>query len=132
MCDLSKKYYQLADGQIWDISEAKWLDPVMAASEIENHAISETDIINLRSASGESDVHELIKTLEFYDFPVGELAVFSPKALKRELMALDDKYLTPRTLAGLAVGDKYAIAQWQEHEEKAKPLRARLEELENS
>ena len=43
-----------------------------------------------------------------------------------QLAALDAKYLTPRTIAGLATGDPYALEQYRLHEEEAEPWRARL------
>ena len=43
-----------------------------------------------------------------------------------ELAALDAEYLTPRTMAGLAVGDEYALEAYRIHEEKAEPWRERL------
>lgn len=49
--------------------------------------------------------------------------------IKGQLAALDAKYLTPRTLAGLAVGDEYALEQWRAHEAEAEPFRMRLAAL---
>lgn len=144
-------FYRLADGQIWDVQHAAWLLPNEAeeleAAQITSAAIESQDtdailenpeqgadqggIIDLVSAEGNSDVEYLAKTLAFYDYPLGELVMYSAKGIKEELQRLDNEYLTPRTLAGLATGDQYAIAQWQEHETKAAPLRQRLEELES-
>ena len=42
------------------------------------------------------------------------------------LAMIDAKYLTQRTLAGLAIGDEYALEQYQKHEEEAAPWRDRL------
>jgi hypothetical protein len=39
---------------------------------------------------------------------------------------LDEKYLTPRVLAGLAAGDPYALEQWNAHEAEAAALRETL------
>lgn len=143
-------YYRLADGQIWDVQKAEWLDPeeaeiltaaqnISIASETESDEVPENPdqgveqggIIDLVSAEGKSDVEYLAKTLAFYDYPLGELVMYSTKGIKEELQRLDEEYLTPRTLAGLATGDSYAMTQWQEHETKAVPLRQRLEELES-
>lgn len=49
---------------------------------------------------------------------------------KNALDTLDDKYLTPRTLAGLTVGDEGAQEKYAEHERLAEPLRIKLAELE--
>lgn len=143
-------YYRLADGRIWDVQKAAWLDPeeadiLMAAHNLSIASKTETEIvpenpdqeaeqwgiIDLISAEGKSDVEYLAKTLAFYDYPLGELVMYSAKGIKEELQRLDEEYLTPRTLAGLATGDSYAMAQWQEHETKAVPLRQRLEDLES-
>ena len=43
-----------------------------------------------------------------------------------ELAANDAAYLTPRVLAGLALGDKYALEQYRKHEEEAESWRIRL------
>jgi hypothetical protein len=52
------------------------------------------------------------------------------EARRRELLSalaeLDTKYLTPRTLAGLASGDSYARAQAAEHESRAAVFRTAL------
>ena len=42
-----------------------------------------------------------------------ELEQEAQAKIKGRLAALDAKYLTPRTLAGLAVGDEYALEQWR-------------------
>jgi hypothetical protein len=46
--------------------------------------------------------------------------------IPEQLRELDEKYLTPRVLAGIASGDEYALGQWNKHEEEAAPLRAKL------
>jgi bifunctional N-acetylglucosamine-1-phosphate-uridyltransferase/glucosamine-1-phosphate-acetyltransferase GlmU-like protein len=47
-----------------------------------------------------------------------------------ELSTLDQKYLTPRVLAGLANGnDNYAATQFNAHEELAEPLRSERQGL---
>lgn len=147
-------FYKIADGRIWDVQKAEWLNQDEAASleAVQNVAIANNDmvmiypdlnedienpviiddqvgIINLVSADEQSDVAYLAKTLAFYNFPLGELAIYSIKGIKEELDRLDEDYLTPRILAGLSTGDVYAMAQWQEHEVKAAPLRQRLKEL---
>lgn len=144
-------YYRLADGRIWDVQKAEWLDQeeaaMLTAAQNINTASENQDtdtfpenpdqgaepggIIDLVSAEGNSDVEYLAKTLAFYDYPLGDLVMYSVKGIKEELARLDAEYLTPRTLAGLSTGDAEAMTRWQEHEEKAIPLRTRLKELEN-
>lgn len=58
-----------------------------------------------------------------------ELAQEAQAKIKGRLAALDAKYLTPRTLAGLAVGDEYALEQWRAHEAEAEPFRIQLAAL---
>lgn len=115
--------YQLADGRRWDVETATWLAADAAIPD-------DADVITLISAEGRSDEKYLAETLEFYGYPLGELAWNSIPAIKRELANLDAEYLTPRTLGGLAVNDAEAKTRWDEHEAKAAPLRARLAELE--
>jgi len=50
--------------------------------------------------------------------------------IRAALKALDDLYMPPRVLAGLALGDSYAEEQWARHETEAEPLRAELRALE--
>jgi hypothetical protein len=52
--------------------------------------------------------------------------------LKRQLADLDAKYLTPRTLAGLALGDTYALSRQAQHETEAAPIRELIKELETA
>jgi hypothetical protein len=47
----------------------------------------------------------------------------------QQLYALDQEYLTPRILAGIARGDDYAIQQAEEHEKFANPLREERKSL---
>lgn len=108
--------YRLGDGRLWDPRQARYI----AAEEASGR------ILNLRSAEGDDTEAYLIRTLEFYDLPLGELAAQSPKAIKARLAALDAQYLTPRTLAGLAANDPVAQSRWLEHEAKAEPLREAL------
>jgi hypothetical protein len=43
-----------------------------------------------------------------------------------KFQALDEKYLTARVLAGIGLGDEYALAQWEAHEAEAQILRDNL------
>ena len=139
--------YRLADGRLWDVKNACWLtdeagklnpDHVEVLSDDLQDALDrgeletgpEIPVIDLVSASGESDPAYLARTLAFYNYPLGELAALSAKGIREELARLDAEYLTPRVLAGLATGDAYAGERWLEHERKAAPLRARLAEME--
>lgn len=115
--------YQLADGRRWDTKRAQWLREDAPLPP-------DGELIMLATADGESDVPYLIRTLEFYKYPLGDLAWSSPRALKEELAELDADYLPPRTLADLVKGDPIAQERWDEHERKAKPLRERIAELE--
>lgn len=136
--------YKLADGRLWHASRGEFVTkPVMAAEAGEPgegesaglEAAAPADgagamIIDLVSAEGRSDEKYLAETLESLNLPLGEMVWISITGLKRELEKLDAEYLTPRTLAGLAVQDAYALEKWREHEEKAAPLRERINELE--
>lgn len=118
--------YKLSDGRLWSVAQACWL-------EDEQGAVNEdASLIPLVNADGLSDAAYLARTLEFYGFALGELTLLSPKGIKEELDRLDADYLTPRTLAGLSTGDAEALGRWNEHEEKAVPLRERLRELGDS
>jgi len=46
-----------------------------------------------------------------------------------QLNALDNRYLTPRVLANIGIGDGFAIKQHSKHEELAAPLREQRESL---
>lgn len=116
--------YRLADGRMWDVAKVCFIDAEEAA------ACVGAKVIDLVSAEGVSDETYLAKTLAFYGYPMGELALLSRKGIHEELARLDAEYLTPRTLAGLGTGDAEALARWNEHEERAIPLRERLAELE--
>lgn len=132
--------YRLEDGRLWNVPEAKWTNPAnIATLLLETFSEDESEeslaegrfrIIDLVSAEGVSNEKYLAATLAFYDYPLGELAMLTAKGIQEELDRLDAEYLTPRILAGLATGDKFALSQWHEHEEKAAPLRKRFEELE--
>ena len=54
------------------------------------------------------------------------IAVEARQYVMGELAALDAEYYTPRTLAGLAIGDEYAVEAHRIHEEKAELWRERL------
>ena len=133
--------YKLADGRLWSVEKADWIDEAQmeslartcaATGEDEPCVIEALEVIPLQSAEGKSDPEYLARTLEFYGYPLGSLALENAAGIKEALEALDTEYLTPRTLAGLSVNDETAIARWQEHEEKAAPLRERLAELEKA
>ena len=126
---MNEKIYRLADGRLWDVRKAAWIDPVMTTDE-HGQETSRGEVTDLVSADGKSDVDYLAKTLAFYDLPLGELAMYSEKGIKEELARLDAEYLTPRTLAGLSQNDQEALERYAEHEKKAAPLRERLRELE--
>jgi len=46
-----------------------------------------------------------------------------------ELAELDRKYLTPRVLGGIGIGDEYAIGERNKHEQEAAPLRQQRQAL---
>lgn len=116
--------YRLSDGRLWSVARACWL-------EGEQDAVDEgARLVTLVNADGESDEAYLARSLEFYGFPLGELAGMRPEGIRAELQKLDGEYLTARTLAGLATGDAEALARWQSHEEKAAPLRELLRQCE--
>lgn len=134
--------YKLADGRLWQASRGEFIaNPVMTAADGPGDGQSagqdaaapqdgaDAMIIDLASAEGRSDETYLAETLESLNLPLGEMVWISITGLKRELEKLDTEYLTPRTLAGLAVQDAYALEKWKEHEEKAAPLRERINEL---
>ncbi len=133
--------YKLADGRLWHASRGEFITkPVMAAEAGETgkgesaslEALGEAGamIMELVSAEGRSDEKYLAETLESLNLPLGEMVWISITGLKRELEKLDAEYLTPRTLAGLAVQGAYALEKWRGPEEKAAPLRERISELE--
>lgn len=113
--------YQLADGRYWDTQNVAYVDAPQEGCSI----------VPLYANGHPAGEDYLIRTLRFYDFPLGVLANQCPEAIKEQLAALDAQYLTPRVLAGLATGDEYAAAQWSAHEAEAIPLRERLAELES-
>lgn len=118
----NNRVYRLSDGRLWDIAAGAYVEEVPAGFEV----------IDLVRAGGEADEAYLIRTLEFYGYPLGELAMKSLKGIKENLANLDAQYLTPRVLAAMTTGDEYALEQWRIHEEKAVPLRTRLAELEGT
>ena len=117
--------YRLSDGRLWDCQQAKWIDETQAAS-LDETGYEITDLIN---ADGPANVQSLVASLKVYGYPLGELALLSVSGIKELLARLDEEYLTPRTLAGLSANDPEALERWREHEEKARPLRERLQEL---
>ena len=121
--------YRLLDGRMWNVNAARWIDPATSLSA-DGQSGNGGNIINLISADGKSDVEYLAKTLAYYNFPLGELAMHSEIGIKEELARLDEEYLAPRTLADLSVNNLEAKARYDEHERLAKPLRERLAQLE--
>ena len=113
--------YQLADGRYWDTQNAAYVDVPQEGRSI----------VPLYANGHPAGEDYLLRTLRFYNFPLGVLANQCPEAIKEQLVVLDAQYLTPRVLAGLATGDEYAATQWAAHEAEAAPLRERLAELEN-
>lgn len=118
----TNKIYRLSDGSLWDIGQGRYVEDVPSGFEV----------LDLARADGPADEEYLIRTLEFYNYPLSELATKSPKAIREQLASLDAQYLTPRVLAAMTTGDEYALEQWRIHEEKAAPLRTRLAELEGT
>lgn len=49
--------------------------------------------------------------------------------IEKELARLDAEFFTPRVMANLALGDEYALAQYEKHEAEADPLRRERAEL---
>lgn len=114
--------YQLSDGRYWDTQSAAYIDVPQEGSSI----------VPLYANGHPAGEDYLIRTLRFYGYPLGELAEKCPEAIREQLNVLDEKYLTPRILAGLATGDAYAAEQWAAHEREAAPLRQKLAELEQA
>lgn len=113
--------YKLGDGRMWDTTEAKWITEVPPGR----------NPLELYDSGQPATEKYLIECLEFYHFPFGELLDKSVVGLKEALAKLDDTYLTPRTMAGLALGtDEIAKQAWNEHEKLAIPLREALAKLE--
>ena len=121
---MAARFYQLPDGKIWSVEKASYI------SSVPQHP--ENNLITLCCADGSASEDYLIRTLRFYGYPLGELAEKCPEAIREQLAELDEKYLTPRILAGLATGDAYAAEQWAAHEREAAPLRQKLAELEQA
>lgn len=112
-------FYELNDGRFWSIAEACFVDTVPEGSEV----------ILLYADGKPAGEEYLVKTLVFYNFPLGELENIDEQSILDKLNKLDAKYLTPRILAGLALGDTHAETQWEKHEEEAIPLREKLTQL---
>ena len=75
---MDKIIYKLADGRMWNVNAARWIDPAMTLSADEQSG-NGGDIINLISADGKSDVKYLAETLAYYDYPLGEVVMYSEK-----------------------------------------------------
>lgn len=103
----------------WDVDSASYV------SKVDSNKM----IVKLFYNNELADEAYLIKTLEFYGYPLGELTEKSEKGILEALKALDNKYLTPRILAGISTGDEFALQQWQNHETEAEPLRQKLQTL---
>jgi hypothetical protein len=62
-----------------------------------------------------------------------EMAADNAKAriseIDNALAVLDAKYLTPRILSGIGVGDAYALSQKEKHDAEAVPLREERDQL---
>lgn len=119
-------YYLIGNGEssrIWSVAEAEYV----TRDELPEGA----ELTRLETAEGVSDESYLADTLEFYGWPPGILALKNVQGIKRRLAELDAEYLTSRTLAGIGANDPQALARWNEHEEKAIPLREKLAQLEN-
>lgn len=115
-------HYRLADGRVWSVEDACFIDP---------DAIPEgSEILFLKNADGVSDAAYLARTLAFYGEETGELTTLSADAIRAKLENLDAKYLTPRTMAGIGVSDPEALQRWRLHEEECQPLREALARLE--
>lgn len=136
--ELPNIVYRLENGRLWSVRKGGWLlgDAALAMEGGEAAASPEPAeageaprIIELISSSGEADEGYLVRTLDFYHFPLGVLSLCSAQGVKEALADLDAEYLTPRVLGGLATGDEYALARWREHEERAQAYRQRLAEL---
>ena len=118
----SVKYYHIvSDDSYWSTAGASFV----AGESIPPDVNPETEITDL------PNLDELRVCLRFYKLKLGELATPDDRAaeIRAELNALDEEYLTPRVLAGLATGDEYALGRLAAHEERAVPLRAALAEI---
>lgn len=119
--DLNSIVYKLNDGRFWSVADAKYI----TESEIPAGA----QMVELYANGKPAGEEYLIKCIDFYHFKYGELLSKSVEGIKEALNALDEKYLTPRTIAGLSVNDSTAKTLWDKHEEEAAPLRKMLEDL---
>lgn len=120
---MEREFYRIAGGRIWDTAKGAFIAP----AELPEGA----EALDLISAEGDDSEGYLARALSFYGLPLGELAEPSPTSIKRELAKLDELYLTPCVLAGLASGDDpTARAYYEAHERLAAPLREKLAELE--
>jgi len=84
------------------------------------------DAVKQEELNGEQqrEIDEQQKAERFDAMTPEEQAEYTQRELEGQLAALDREYLTPRVLAGLALGDSYAMEQAQAHEQHAAPLRA--------
>jgi hypothetical protein len=96
--------------------------------EIVTHGAPGMSAEALASSKGATDLREVEAD---YKTPADVLAA-QIAALDEQLAELDAQYLTKRVLAGIGVGDAYALAQWQAHEAAAAPLRAEIAALKGS
>lgn len=119
---MERKIYQIGDGRLWDTEAAAFIETAPEGIEL----------VELVSADGPADEACLARALNFYGYPLGELADSIPEALLAQLAELDAEWLSPRTLGALATGDAAALARWQEHEALAAPIRAKLAVLRKS
>lgn len=115
---MPNRKYKLEDGRVWDVESSCYVEP------------AQENVVLLYADGRPAGEDYLIRTLRFYGYPLGELADKCPEAIREQLAELDEKYLTPRILAGLATGDAYAAEQWAAHEREAAPLRQKLAALE--
>ena len=74
--------YELSDGRRWDTDAARFLGSGEPLPD-------NSTVIPLISAEGQSDEAYLIRTLTFYNYPLGELALLLSKDIKEELTTLD-------------------------------------------
>ena len=112
-------FYGIEGNRVWDVKKACY-----------TKTYTPEDVFYLYEEGKSASETYLIRTLLFYGLPLGDLALKNADAVKDKLKALDEVYLTPRILAGLASGDSYAAEQWAKHEAEAVPLRQKLAALE--
>ena len=111
--------YRIEGDRLWDTRQAKFITDVPETA----------CVMPLISAEGDNTERYLLDTLKFYGYGLGEFAENDPDTIKAQLAALDEKYLSMRTLAGLLANDPVALEKWQQHEAEAAPLREKLQSL---